>query len=85
MSPIRENLEDRVDMHHRAIFGNPDDMKDAPGIIADISRISFQQGRTNEILGEVRDSLGRINWLLVAGFLTAIMAVIFKGVAAYIP
>ena len=79
MSPIRENLEDRVDMHHRAIFGNPDDMKDAPGIIADISRISFQQGRTNEILGEVRDSLGRINWLLISAFVLALIAVVFKN------
>jgi len=77
-----DEMRETVRMHHRAIFGNPDDLKDAPGIIADISRISFQQERTNEILMEVRDSLSRINWLLISAFVVALIAVVFRGMSA---
>jgi len=74
-----DETREKVDLHHRAIYGDPHDMKEAPGLIADISLIRFEQGRTNEILTEVRDSLARINWILVSAFILALIGVVFKN------
>jgi len=66
-------------MHHKAIYGDPDNMREAPGLFAEQARMSFEQARTNEILIELRDSLMRINWLLISAFVVGLIAVVFKN------
>jgi len=69
---LHEEAKERIDLHHKVLFGDPNRMDEMPGIIA-------QHRRTNEILTEVRDSLSRINWLIIAGFVTAIGSTIYKS------
>lgn len=79
MSIMSEELKDRVNIHHKVLFGDPENMKEMPGVIAEQARMSFEQGRTNEILTEVRDSLSKINWLLISAFVLAIIGLVFKN------
>lgn len=67
-----EELKLIVEMHHRLLMGDPENPKDMPGIIA-------EQRRTNEILGEVKDALSRINWLIIGGFIVALGSLVIKG------
>jgi galactokinase/mevalonate kinase-like predicted kinase len=68
-----------VELHHRTLFGDPSNYRDAPGVIADQMKMSREQERTNEILTELRDAVMRINWMIIAGFITAIGSVIYKA------
>ena len=73
------NLEETVNRLDKAVFGDRDNIKETPGIISDQARMSLEQARTNEILMELRDSLLRINWMIVAGFVTALGSIVYKG------
>lgn len=69
---MSEDLRAKVELHHEVLFGDPQNMKDQPGIV-------FEQMRTNEILTELRGIVVRINWLLVSGFIIAVGALVIKG------
>lgn len=59
-------------MHHKLLLGDPENIEEMPGVIA-------QHRRTNEILEDVRDALSRINWILLSSFLLALVALVFKN------
>lgn len=59
-----------VELHHKILMGDPLD-KDVPGVVQEMRR-------ANETLGEMKDALKRINWLIVAGFVTALLNVVLK-------
>lgn len=66
------DLESKVNVHHKVLFGDPENMKEMPGIVS-------EQMRTNEILSELRAVVMRINWLLITGFLMALGSLVIKG------
>ncbi len=75
---MSDGLRDRVDLHHRALFGDPDNIKEQPGVIADIVTMSVEQERTNEILTEVRNGILCIVALVMTGFVTALLTIVYK-------
>jgi hypothetical protein len=74
------DLPERLDSLDKAVFGDRDNPKGQPGIIADQARLGAELTRTNEILTELRNSVLWINRLLVGGFVTALLAIVFKNV-----
>ncbi len=72
----------KVDIHDILLRGDPENMKESPGVMADHQRLSYELGRTNEILTEVRDSLSKINWLLISAFFVGLVALVFKTIPA---
>jgi len=76
----QDDIRETVKIHDRLLRGDPENMKESPGLISDHIRFSYELGRTNEILTEVRDSLGRINWMLISAFVLGLIALVFKTV-----
>lgn len=75
---MSDDLKQDVSLLNKAVFGDRDNPKDSPGVIAELARMSMVQERTNEILTELRNAVLWINRLLVTGFVTALLAVVFK-------
>ena len=73
MAPISDETKDDVRRLKKAVFGDTDNMKETPGIISELSQM-------NSILTDVRDSMRRINWVLITAFVTALCVLVFKGV-----
>lgn len=66
---------------NKAVFGDRDNLKDFPGVIAEQSRMSMVQERTNEILMELRNAVLWINGILVTGFITGLLTLLFKALS----
>lgn len=75
---MSRNLPEAVSQLNKAVFGDRDDPKGSPGIIAEQQRMGMEQARTNEILMELRNAVLWINGLLVTGFVTALIALVIK-------
>ncbi len=75
---MHDDINRDVDLLNKAVFGDRDDPKNSPGIISEQARMSMVQERTNEILTELRNAVLWINGLLVTGFITGLVAVVFK-------
>lgn len=73
-----DNMNRRVGRLENQIFGDRDDPKGFPGVIAEQARMSMEQARTNEILLELRNSVRWINGLIITGFVTALIGVVLK-------
>jgi hypothetical protein len=54
-----------------AVFGNPDNPKETPGVISELAQM-------NSTLIELRDSMRRINWTIITAFITALCVLVFK-------
>jgi hypothetical protein len=76
---MHDDLHKDVDLLNKAVFGDRVDPKGQPGIISEQARMGMEQARTNEILLELRNSVRWINGLIVSGFVTALLAVVFKN------
>lgn len=76
---MSEELTKRVNLHDRVLFGDPENISEKPGVIAEQRRMSQEQKRTNEILMEVRNSLIWIVGIVLSGVLTAVLALVYKG------
>lgn len=75
---MHDELAKDVSLLNKAVFGDRDDPKGSPGIIAEQTRMSMEQARTNEILIELRNSVLWINRLIVSGFITALVVMVFR-------
>lgn len=71
---MSDEIKDDVRRLKNTVFGNPDNLKEVPGIVSELAQMTT-------VLTEMRDSLRRINMVLVSGFLTALMAMVFKGLS----
>lgn len=71
---MSDEIKDDVRRLKKAVFGDTENPKETPGVISELSQM-------NSTLIELRDSMRRINWTIIIGFLTALMAVVFKGIA----
>lgn len=76
---MQDDLHKDVNLIKKAVWGDRENIKGAPGIIAEQSRMSAELARTNEILTELRNAVLWINRLLVTGFITALIALVFKA------
>lgn len=76
---MSEELTKRVDRLDNAVFGDRDDPTEKPGLIVEQTHTAMALARTNEILTELRNAVLWIIRLLVGGFATALMALVYKG------
>lgn len=76
---MNDELHETVRLHDRLLRGNPENIKDEPGVIAEQRLMSMEQKRTNEILLELRSAVLWIVGLVMTGFVTALIALVYKG------
>jgi len=74
MNQFPDELTVRVDNLDKAVFGDRVNPKETPGALAELAQM-------NVTLRELRDAMQRINWTIIFGFLTALLAVVFKGIS----
>lgn len=75
---MSDNLREEVSTLNKAVFGDRDDPRGSPGVLAEQTRLGMELSRTNEILTELRNAVLWINRLLVTGFITALIALVLK-------
>ena len=73
-----DEIHKDVGLLNKAVFGDRDNHKFSPGIIAEQTRMSMEQARTNEILLELRNSVMWINRLIISGIITGIIGIVIK-------
>jgi hypothetical protein len=64
-------LKEDVRLLSNAVFGSRENPKDSPGVLS-------QLARTNEILTELSDSVRWITRLILGGFVTGLLVVLWK-------
>ncbi len=67
-----DEVKHEVRQLKKAVFGDMENPKETPGVIAELSQM-------NVTLIELRDSMRKVNMTILLGFLTALMAIVFKG------
>ncbi len=72
-------INERVEHLENAVFGDRSDFDARPGIISEIRRMADEQKRSGELLSDVRDSLKRLNWMVLTAVVSALLAVVLKG------
>jgi hypothetical protein len=68
------DLKDVITMlerHDRALFGNPDDLKNQPGALSELTRV----GR---LLEDINTTMHRLAWIIVTANLAGMLALILK-------
>lgn len=75
---MHDEMHKTVSALDKAVFGDRNDPKEYPGLIAEVARMGDEQKRTNQILMEVKNSLGWIVKLILGGFVTALLTVVMK-------
>ena len=76
---MTDETKEIVKLHHRVLFGDPENIKEQPGLLADHAIMSIKQERTNEILMEVRNALLWVVGIIMTGFVTAVLALVYRG------
>lgn len=69
-----DELKHEVRQLQKAVFGDMENPKENPGVIAELAQM-------NVALGEIRDAMRKVNNTVIIGFLTALMAIVFKGLS----
>lgn len=72
---MSDEIRVRVDNLDKAVFGDRVNPKATPGALAELAQM-------NITLVELRDAMRRVNTTIILGFLTALMALVFKGVTS---
>lgn len=70
MQPSDE-IKDDVRRLKNAVFGNPENPKETPGVISELAQM-------NLTLIDVRDAMRRVNWILITAFVTALCVIVFR-------
>ena len=78
---MHDETKEKVELHHKVLFGDPANIKESPGVIADQMRMGLEQARTNEILMELRNAVLWIVGLILTGFVTALLALVYRTAA----
>ncbi len=68
-----DEMKREVHQLKKAVFGDMDNPKETPGVISELAQMNIS-------LGEIRDAMRKINLTIVLGFLTALMAIVIKGI-----
>lgn len=76
---MHDETKETVKLHHRVLFGNPENIKEQPGLLADHAIMSIKQQTTNDILMELRGWIIAGVGVIMLGFLTAVIALVYKG------
>lgn len=72
------DLQSRVDRHERALFGDPDNPDDRPGLIHQFRTMSTEQQRTNTLLEEIRGGIRKIVWVVIIALLGAALSFLLR-------
>lgn len=68
---MSEELTARVTTLETTVYGDRTDPKAKPGMVAELMR-------TNEILTDVRDSMRKLNWIVIMAVASAAISMVLK-------
>lgn len=71
---MHDEINERIDTLNKAVFGDRENPKATPGIISELAQM-------NVTLLELRDAMRRLNWMIILAFVSALCAVVFKGLS----
>lgn len=72
-----EELKSEVRAIKKAVFGDSENPKAMPGIVNELSSLEKRIDVTNELLGEIQDTIKKATWAIVGTFATIILKIIF--------
>lgn len=76
--PDDQELRTTVRRTYNAVFGDPDNPNDTPGLIADHRSMRDEQARTNGILTELRGDVKKVQFAILLAVLTAVLNLVLK-------
>jgi len=79
---MSEDVTRRVELHHKLLLGDPENLKEQPGLIVEHARTA-EEFRTslreaNKTLSEIRNVGIWMFGIILTGFLTAVMAMVYR-------
>lgn len=75
---MSHELHETVHRLDKAVFGDRDNIKEQPGLVAEQSRLADALDTTNKILTEVRNGVLCVVALVMTGFVTALLTIVYK-------
>jgi len=75
---MSDELTRKVNLHDKLLRGDPENFKDQPGLIVAHSRTADALEQTNKTLSEIRAVAICALGVILTGFLTAVMALVYK-------
>ena len=80
-TPSNEAMEEtkqNVKRLMRAMFGDPDNAKEFPGLISEFYRVEGEIKRINSTLDEIKGVISKVGWTIVCSVIMAVLALILK-------
>ena len=74
-----EQLAETVRNHDVLLLGDPKNPRERPGLVHEFDLLVKEQKTTNEILQSLRSELKRMVRLVLGAFVTALLAMVFRG------
>lgn len=76
---MSDEITGKVNLHHKLLLGDPENLKEQPGLIVEHAKTADILVQTNKTLAEIRNVGIWVFGIILTGFLTAVMALVFKG------
>ncbi len=80
---MSEDVTRKVDLHHKLLLGDPERLWEQPGLIVEHARTSEEFRAAlrdaNKTLSEIRNVGIWVFGIILTGFLTAVMTLVYRG------
>lgn len=80
-----EKLRKDVSDVHRAVFGDPANPKQHPGMVSELKTFDANLSRMNDTLEEMRGDFRRVMWAILAGVGSVVLGIIVTVLRASPP
>lgn len=71
-----DELKREVNSIKRAVFGDPENPKDMPGIINEIPSLERRLEVTNDILKQIQGTISKLMWTVITAVLAALLKLV---------
>lgn len=76
---MQDDSNDRVSIIWKVLFGDPEKLKDQPGVITETTLMSVELKTMNETLKDIQKSMNRINWIILTGVIVALLNTVIRS------
>ncbi len=76
---MSDEITGMVRLHDKLLRGDPENFKEQPGLIVEHARTADALQQTNKTLMEIRNVAIWVFGIILTGFLTAVMALVYRG------
>ena len=76
---MSDELKDDVNALKKAVFGDIENPKETPGVVHELTAMNSTITQIGATLTDIKQTLARINWIILAAFISALVALVFKS------